>query len=138
MATDNGEMVLVVEDNPADAYLIGEALAQEQLATGLKIIRDGEKAVEFFDLVDADPSVPCPAVVLLDLNLPKVSGEEVLKRIRLSPRCAQTKVLIVSSSNAPSDRELAISFGATDYFRKPSSLDQFMELGPKVRELLNG
>jgi len=136
MDTDSEQLVLVVEDNPADAYLIEEALAEERLTSALQIVRDGEKAIAFFDRIDADPSVPCPAVVLLDLNLPKVSGEEVLKRIRLSPRCEKTKVLIVSSSNAPSDRELAMSLGATDYFRKPSTLDQFMQLGPKVRGLL--
>jgi CheY-like chemotaxis protein len=116
---------------------VEEALAEERLDCGLYVVRDGAIAIDFIEQVDADDGHPCPDLVLLDLNLPKVSGEEVLKRVRVSPRCGRTKVLIISSSNAPSDRERAMALGATGYFRKPSSLDEFMQLGPKVREMLS-
>jgi DNA-binding response OmpR family regulator len=100
------------------------------------VVEDGAGAIEEIEQLDADESRPCPDIVLLDLNLPKVSGEEVLKRARSSRRGHDLKILIVSSSNSPSDRERVMRFGATDYFRKPSTLEQFMELGPRVRRLL--
>lgn len=74
--------------------------------------------------------------MLLDLNLPRVSGEDVLRRIRTTPGWESTRVLIVTSSNAASDRERLIALGASGYFCKPYTLDQFMELRPRVRELL--
>lgn len=130
------QFVLLVEDSAADVNLIEEALAEEHVSCALQVVRDGAKAIDFMDQMDADESRPRPDLVLLDLNLPQVSGEEVLQRIRVSPRCENTKVLIVSSSNERSDRERAMALGATGYFSKPSSLDEFMKLGPRVRELL--
>jgi CheY-like chemotaxis protein len=135
-SNDVRPIVLIIEDNPADVNLIEEALTEERIDCGVHVVKDGARAIEYIDQVDADDSRACPAIVLLDLNLPKVGGEEVLKRVRASPRFRNTKILVVSSSNAPSDRERVMQFGATDYFRKASSLEQFMELGPRVRRLL--
>jgi CheY-like chemotaxis protein len=129
--------ILLVEDNRADANLVEEALDEVNLDYGLSIMRDGAQAIEFLDRIDADPSLPRPDLVMLDLNLPKVSGEEVLKRVRRSPICRAIQVLIISSSDAPRDRQRAKELGASGYFRKPSSLEQFMELGPKVRAMLS-
>lgn len=128
--------VLLVEDNPADINLVEEALEEAQLDCSLHIMRDGLRAIEFLDRLDAEPDHPRPDVVLLDLNLPKVGGEEILKRVRLSPKCEGVKVLIISSSNVPADRERLMNLGASDYFRKPSDLAQFMLLGAKVRAML--
>ena len=130
------QLVLLVEDNPADANLVKEAFAEEQIDSTLQVVRDGATAIEFLDRVDADHSAQRPDLVLLDLNLPKISGEDVLKRIRVSPRCTDTKVLIISSSDLGSDRERVMGLGATAYFRKPSTLDEFLQLGPTVRRLL--
>lgn len=136
MGHERKPLVLLVEDNAADANLVEEAIAEDHLACALEILRDGAEAIDFIERIEAENSLPCPDLVLLDLNLPKVSGEDVLKRIRSGPRCMQTKVMIVSSSNAPSDRSRAMSLGANEYFRKPSTLDQFMQLGPKIRKIL--
>jgi two-component system, chemotaxis family, response regulator Rcp1 len=130
--------ILLVEDNPADAELVAEALAEAALECGLSIVRDGLQAIAFIERLDADPSTRCPDLVLLDLNLPKVGGVEVLCRVRLSPRCRDAKVVVISSSDTPVDRERSLRLGASEYFHKPSSLKQFMELGPKVRALLEG
>ncbi len=89
-------------------------------------MRDGVRAIEFLERLDAEPDRPLIDVVLLDLNLPKISGEEVLKRVRMSPKCEGVKVLIISSSDIPADRERMMKLGASDYFRKPSDLAQFM------------
>jgi chemotaxis family two-component system response regulator Rcp1 len=128
--------ILLVEDNRADANLVEEALAEAKLECLLSVVREGEQAIQFIERLDADPTWPRPDIVLLDLNLPKVGGEEVLKRVRLSPACASAMVLIVSSSDARADRERAMALGASDYFCKPADLEQFMELGPKVRAML--
>ena len=130
--------VLLVEDNPADVNLVEEALEEAQLDCRLHVIQDGMRAIEFLDRIDAELDQAPPDLVLLDLNLPKVGGEEVLKRMRMSPKCEGVKVMIISSSDAPGDRERMMRLGATDYFRKPSGLAQFMLLGNKVRALIDG
>lgn len=136
MSAERQRLVLLVEDSPADANLVEEALAAQQLDSALQVLSDGAKAIEFIERMDADDRHPCPDLVLLDLNLPKVSGEEILQRLQQSPRRQRVKVLVISSSTAAADRDRAIALGAVGYFPKPSNLDQFMELGPKVRDLL--
>ncbi len=79
--------VLLVEDNPADINLVEEALEEARLDCCLHIMRDGVRAIEFLERLDAEADYPQPDVVLLDLNLPKIGGEEVLKRVRMSPKC---------------------------------------------------
>jgi CheY-like chemotaxis protein len=128
--------ILLIEDNPADADLVEEALDEARLDYNLSILRDGAQALEFIERLDSGLSTECPDLVLLDLNLPKVSGEVVLERMRLSPKCGRAKVLVISSSDAPADRARVMQLGASDYFRKPSTLAQSMELGPKVQHML--
>ena len=74
--------------------------------------------------------------MLLDLNIPKVSGLEVLRRLRTGSNCRQTPVIIVSSSQADEDRRLAYEFGADAYFQKPTDLASYGGLKPLVRRLL--
>jgi CheY-like chemotaxis protein len=127
--------VLLVEDNPADASLVCEALSAAHLDCGMQIVSDGAKAVEVIACIERGGQ-PCPDLVLLDLNLPRRSGEEVLKRLRESRTCCHIKVLIVTSSDVPKERQRVMELGATGYFRKPSTLEKFLELGGTVRQLL--
>jgi CheY-like chemotaxis protein len=128
--------VLVIEDNESDVFLIREAVEMSKLPVVVHVVKDGEQAVQFFDRADADASAPCPALVLLDINLPKKEGGEVLKHMRQSRRCAAALVLVVSSSDSPRDRQQMKSLGADGYFRKPSEYDAFMQLGEVVKTLL--
>ena len=128
--------ILLIEDNPADADLVEEAFSEAHFTCELSIMRDGAEAIDFIEHIDAGLPQACPDLVLLDLNLPKVGGRAVLERVRLSPKLKKTMVLIISSSDAPNDRKQVMDLGADAYFRKPSSLTQFMELGPKVRSML--
>jgi CheY-like chemotaxis protein len=73
---------------------------------------------------------------LLDLNLPKKSGGQILERVRQSPTCAQVPVVILTSSDSQRDKTQAADLKATGYFRKPSRLDDFMKLEPYIRDLL--
>ena len=78
--------IMLAEDNPADALLVSEALELYQLAAVLHVLNDGEKAFEFIQNAERDELAPCPALALLDLNLPRKNGIEILQRIRQSPK----------------------------------------------------
>ena len=136
--TETQCQILLVEDTEPDVFLVREALRQAGLKFQLRVFDDGEKAVDFIDTLDRDKREVCPNLVLLDLNLPKKTGEQVLERMRRSPRCGTLPVIIVTSSDSPKDKAHTARLGATQYFRKPSRLDEFMKLGPLVRDLLDG
>jgi len=127
--------LLLVEDSPADVYLVREAMRREGLRVHWDIADDGEWAIRMIDEVDSNASTPCPDVMLLDLNVPRCTGDEVLERIRRSPRLAHTPVVIMTSSESLDDRDRLMKLGATEYFRKPSNLREFMKLGRLVREV---
>lgn len=128
-------VVLLVEDNAADVFLVREAIREQDMPFELHVVADGEKAVRFFDQLDADATLPCPNFMLLDLNLPRLTGDEVLARVRSSGKCANIPVVVLTSSDSPADRERALRLGADEYFRKPCSLDEFMQLGKLVHRL---
>ena len=128
--------VLLVEDNPTDVYVIKRILDETRLNLHVQIAQDGQEALQYFDNLARDESSPCPAVVLLDLNIPKVGGFDVLRKIRSTLRCVQTPVIIVTSSNAQEDRITAEQLKADAYFRKPADLRAYMELGRLVRRIL--
>lgn len=127
--------LLLVEDSPGDVYLIREAVRREGLNYHLEVADDGEVAIELLNRVDADPNEPAPALLLLDLNVPRRNGTEVLQRLRASARCGAIPVIMISSSDSPKERYRAFELGATEYFRKPSSLAEFMSLGKLIRRL---
>jgi CheY-like chemotaxis protein len=128
--------ILIVEDSKADAALIRRALARAGVSAELQELDDGEKAIRFIESADADPEFPCPSLILLDINLPRYKGGEVLRRIRASTRCRNAPVLVVTSSDSPRDRAEMAALGASGYFCKPSQLEEFMRLGTEVRHLL--
>ena len=128
--------ILIVDDNKADATLIRSALTTAGVTGELYELNDGEKAIRFFEKADADPQFPSPTLILLDINMPRYNGGEVLRRLRASTRCRDALVLVVTSSDSQRDREEMENLGANGYFRKPSDLEEFMKLGSKVRQLL--
>lgn len=129
--------ILIVEDNPADVFLIREAIQAAKIEADLHVVKDGEQAVRFFEQVDGDDAAPCPVLVILDINLPRRHGGEVLQRIRKSRRCGDGLVIAISTSDSARDRQEMAKLGANDYFHKPSDYREFMKLGDMVRDLLN-
>ena len=127
--------VLLAEDNPGDVQLVQEALLEHQINFELAVCSDGALALSYLETVGGETGVPCPDVFLLDLNLPKASGDQILKKFRTQSNCADTPVIIVTSSDAPRDRERATQLGAAHYFRKPADFDEFMTLGAVVKSL---
>jgi len=107
----------------------------EELPLELHVATDGQEAIDFIARAESTPDAPCPHLVLLDLNLPKRDGFEVLRRLRASETCRDVPVLIVTSSDSPGDLSQAAALGA-GYFRKPPSYDDFMKLGGVMKRLL--
>lgn len=128
--------VLLVEDNEGDVFIIQEALREHTVTCDVTVLSDGESALRLFDELDRTGDEPCPELVLLDLNLPRRSGHAVLERIRHSVRCSSIPVVIVTSSDSQRDLAENQRLGATAYFRKPSSLEQFLDIGKLVKSLL--
>src|SRR5256885_1539202 len=124
--------ILLAEDNPADVFLVRQALESKPVKFELHVIEDGEKAMQFIELADAKGLDFCPKAILLDLNLPRKSGLEVLQWLIETEKCPGAKVVILSSSDAPADRAEAARLGAARYFRKPSSLAEFLKIGDLV------
>jgi two-component system, chemotaxis family, response regulator Rcp1 len=129
--------ILLVEDSRADAELVREALEEHGVEGELIVLTNGENAIEFIRSLDAQ-RVECPNLVILDLNLPKTTGREVLKWVRQSVSCGQSPVVILSSSDAAEDRAETIGLGASRYIRKPSRLQEFMSLGAIFKTMLGG
>ncbi len=128
--------ILLIEDAEPDVFLVREALKSAGLDFELNVLDDGEKAVDYIDTLDRNANKECPELVLLDLNLPKRTGDQILEHMRHSDRCKDVPVVIVTSSDSPRDKAEASRLGATQYFRKPSRLDEFMRLGSVVRTLV--
>jgi CheY-like chemotaxis protein len=129
--------ILIIEDNKADIYLMREAIESARLTADLEIFNDGEKACEYIDAVNADDFARTPTLAILDINLPKRHGGEVLRHMRSSPRFSNTQVVIVTSSDSERDRDAMTSLGISSYFCKPSDYDAFMTLGALLKELLD-
>ncbi len=129
--------ILIVEDSKTDIFLICEALQTALQDAAIHIVYDGEQATRFIDAADSSDSNPRPDIVLLDLNLPRRNGGDVLKHLRASRRSKDARVIIVSSSDAPRDRAAVADLGIARYFRKPFDYDEFMKLGGVVKEVLS-
>ncbi len=121
--------ILLVEDDPYDVELIQAGLAENNLANKVVVARDGEEALDFFNCSGkfADRTGVHPAVVMLDLKLPKVSGLEVLKHIKTDERLKVLPVVILTSSHK--DRDIAESYrlGANGFVVKPVDFHQFID-----------
>lgn len=122
--------ILLVEDNPDDEALTLRALKKNNILNPVMIVRDGAEALDYLFCQGAfagrDAS-PAPAVILLDLKLPKVDGLEVLKRLRADARTRLLPVVILTSSKEEQDVLSGYSLGANSYIRKPVDFTQFME-----------
>lgn len=130
------QYILLAEDNPADILLVREAMTDRAVAYKLQVVSDGEEVVKFIARIDRDSTLFCPKLVLLDLHLPKRDGEEILRCLRSSERCGLTPVVVMTSSDAPHHVEMAAKNAALHYFRKPTSLEQFMKLGDIVKNII--
>lgn len=120
--------ILLVEDYPDDGRLTLRALRKNKLANDIEVARDGVEALEFlFPVGPDDGGASLPQLVLLDLKLPRISGLEVLQRIRSEERTRRLPVVILTSSAEDSDIVDGYNLGANSYIRKPVDFDEFTE-----------
>ncbi|MDQ4128727.1 MAG: response regulator [Actinomycetota bacterium] len=121
--------ILLVEDNPDDELLALRALKKNGIVGDVVIVRDGAEALDYLFATGAhagrDTGV-LPRVILLDLNLPKISGLEVLRRLRSDERTRLVPVVILSSSREQRDMRDGYGLGANSYVRKPVNFEQFV------------
>jgi two-component system response regulator len=122
------KLILLVDDNPDDRDLTLRALAKNNLGLQVRTACDGVEAVALLlEAEEADRAFPLPALILLDLKLPKVDGLEVLRRLRADPRTRLIPVVVLTSSSEKQDRLESYRQGANSYIRKSVDYDEFVE-----------
>jgi two-component system response regulator len=123
--------ILLVEDNPDDEALTRRAFKRSNIANDMHVVRDGQEALDHL-FGEGSEEREAPALILLDLKLPKVDGLEVLKQIRSHDHTRLVPVVILTSSREETDLVAGYGSGANSYVRKPVDFDQFSE---SVRQL---
>jgi CheY-like chemotaxis protein len=121
--------ILLVEDNPADIIITQRAMKESGLEVDLVVVRDGQEAVEFLlsESRCGQPH-PRPDLILLDLNLPRLAGREVLERIRQHNGLRPVPVIVLTTSNRQEDIEQMYRAGANTYIQKPAEFGRFVEV----------
>jgi len=126
--------ILLVEDNPGDADLAREALEDSKFNNNLQVVDDGEKAMAFLHREGVYGDAPRPDLILLDLNLPKKDGRQVLAEIKADPELMRIPVVILTTSRAEEDVLKSYNLHANCYITKPIDLNQFLHV---VRSIEN-
>ena len=120
--------ILMVEDNPADVELTKEAFNEGKLNNVLNVVSDGEEALNYLHKRGRFTDAKTPDIVLLDLNLPKVNGKEVLAEMKGSKDLSYIPVIILSSSEDAADIKAAYALNANSFVTKPVAIDDFLEV----------
>ena len=131
-------LVLVIEDNASDVFLLERALNKQDLRVELIHLADGDEALAFIRRKGAFSHVAIPSLILMDLNLPKHNGEDILREIRGARHLSGIPVCAWSSSHSQQDQALLMELGVARFVTKPLGLDQFMEIGKIIKDLLAG
>lgn len=119
--------ILLIEDNPQDIFLIERGLKKSGLANPIQVAKDGEQALHQLFGTEAEPPMPLPVVILLDLKLPRLTGLEVLERIRSHERTKLIPVVILTSSDQAVDKLSCYQGGANSFVQKPILFTDFAE-----------
>jgi CheY-like chemotaxis protein len=125
---------LLVEDNPGDVRLTQEALKSHKVQNNLHVVTDGEEAMAFLRRQGRFKNAPRPDIILLDLNLPKKDGREVLAEIKSDPNLKTIPVVIITSSEAEQDVIKSYNLNANCYVTKPVNLDQFIKVVQSIND----
>lgn len=128
--------ILVIEDNSADVFLLRRALNKQDRRFELICLADGDDALAFIRREGAYAGAAIPNLILVDLNLPKCDGQNILREIRHTKHLVGVPVCAWSSSQSRRDRDLLTELGVVRFITKPSGLDQFMEIGKILKDLL--
>ena len=130
--------ILVIEDNVSDVFMLGRALTKQDLRYELVHLPTGGDALAFVRRQGIHAEAAIPDLILVDLNLSKYTGEEILREIRGAGHLAGIPVCVWSSSRSRRDEALLKEIGISRFINKPAGLDQFMEIGKIIKDLLAG
>lgn len=128
--------ILVIEDNLADVELLRMALDSADVTYGLTIIPDGADALTFFKQGPEDARATMPDLAILDLNLPKYDGLEILEAARSNGAFARLPIIVLSSSSSPRELAKIQAFGFVRFIAKPPDLDRYLRIGDVIKEFL--
>ena len=120
-------ILLYVEDEDAAVFLFETAVKEAGVELGLYRVADGEQAIAFLLRTGAYQSAPRPEMILLDLNLPRRNGFEVLAEVQRHPTLGEIPIVVFTSSSLPSDRQKSLALGARQYITKPSTFEGFLD-----------
>ena len=126
--------ILLIEDNPGDVDLTKEALLDAKVHNRLHVVDDGAKAIDFLFQKGEYADVPRPDIILLDLNLPKKDGRQVLAEVKAEPRLADIPVVILTTSQAEEDIIRSYQLHANCYITKPVDFKQFLLVVKSIEE----
>ena len=127
--------VLLVEDDPAAAKLTAEALRDALVMNDIHLVPDGEAALDFLNRKPPFADAPRPDLVLLDLNLPKIGGIELLERMKADPHLTNIPVVVLTVSSNPKDVQDAYRLHASSVITKPADLDEYFSAVRVIKEL---
>jgi two-component system, chemotaxis family, response regulator Rcp1 len=130
--------ILVIEDNPSDVFLLDRALKKQDLRFELIHLLNGDDALAFIRRQGAYAEAAIPNLILMDVNLSKYTGEDILREIRAAQHLAGVPVCAWSSSQSRQDQSLLNDLGVCQFITKPSGLDQFMAIGKILKDVLAG
>jgi chemotaxis family two-component system response regulator Rcp1 len=125
--------ILLVEDNPADVRMTVEALKDCRVSNNLSVVEDGEEALSFLRKSDGYAGTARPDLILLDLNLPKKDGHEVLAEIKGDPDLRKIPVVVLTTSENERDVQKAYDLNANCYITKPGGLEQFVSVMKSIQ-----
>lgn len=134
LTTQPGIEILLVEDNPADVRLTREALKEAKVRNNLHVVEDGVEAMCFLRREGQFSGVPRPDLILLDLNLPKKDGREVLEEIKVDNALKMIPVVVLTTSHAEEDIVRSYNLHANCYVTKPVDLDQFIRIVKSIED----
>ena len=120
--------ILLVEDDPGDVLMTREALAESKVLNALHVASDGEEALRFLRREGTFEDAPRPDLVLLDLNLPRVDGREVLQQVKSDPELRRIPVVVLTTSQAEEDILRSYDLHANAFISKPVDFDRFVDV----------
>jgi len=129
-STQSNPPILLVEDNPVDIDLTLRAFARRKLANSVLVARDGEEALAWIPRWEAGETKP--AVILLDLNIPRIDGLTVLKALKTHPEFRDIPIVVLTTSKEDRDISKAYELGANSYIVKPVDFDNFMDVAQQI------
>lgn len=124
------KIILLIEDNPSDIAFTRRALERSHVANELVVVEDGQEALDYLfndEAVSSENPRDLPALILLDIKLPKIDGLEVLRKIRSDPRTRRLPVVMLTSSNEEQDVGISYDLGVNSYICKPVDFEQFSQ-----------